>query len=234
MENKILKGAELKEFAKQFHAKVTTDINTEINKLGTAAKTNTGLAEGNVPVLEAGGKLNVSVLPAIAIDTMITVENRDAALASDVQNGDFVRITEDVKVYMVIDDSKTVFEEKFVPLSSVTDSITRGEIQTLLDEKVSNTTYAQDKATLEASIATKLDKTTYDTKIQELETSINAKLDISTYTTDKDALNTKIADKATELAVQDNALVLKKENGVVLSSVDLITTEDITAIIEAL
>lgn len=195
MENKILRGAELKEFSKQFYKKVSDDLAEEIGALGTASKADLGIEEGNVPVLGAGGKLNPSVLPAVAVDTMVTVENKEEALTADVQNGDFVRVTADAKVYMVIDDSKDVFEEKFVPLSSVTDSITRGEVQALLDEKVDVATYTQDKATLKGEIDSKVAQAEYDVKVAELETGIAKKVDSATYSADKTKLEEAIAKK---------------------------------------
>jgi hypothetical protein len=46
-----------------------THTTTQVTGLGTAATCNTGVASGNVPVLDAAGKLNTSVIPALAIRT---------------------------------------------------------------------------------------------------------------------------------------------------------------------
>lgn len=56
--------------------------------LGTAASKNTGTSEGNVPVLDANGKLNSSVLPPIAITDTFVVNSESAMLQLDAQVGD--------------------------------------------------------------------------------------------------------------------------------------------------
>jgi hypothetical protein len=57
--------------------------------LGTAALSNTGLASGNIPVLDAGGKIDVSVLPSAAINSIQVVANQAARLAlNNVEIGD--------------------------------------------------------------------------------------------------------------------------------------------------
>jgi hypothetical protein len=50
-------------------AKVDTQIDTKIAALGlgTAATKNTGVASGNVPILDASGKLADSIIPKVAI-----------------------------------------------------------------------------------------------------------------------------------------------------------------------
>ncbi|MGD9697599.1 tail fiber domain-containing protein [Acinetobacter sp.] len=70
----------------------STDIPTltlsKISDAGTAAATNTGIASGNVPVLDGSGKLNTSVLPALAITDTSVVANEAAMLALTAQTGD--------------------------------------------------------------------------------------------------------------------------------------------------
>lgn len=56
--------------------------------LGTAAAANTGTSSGNVPVLDGSGKLNASVLPAIAITDTFVVANQAAMLALTAEVGD--------------------------------------------------------------------------------------------------------------------------------------------------
>ena len=56
--------------------------------LGTAAAANTGTSSGNVPVLDSNGKLNSSVVPAIAITDTFVVNSQSAMLALSAQVGD--------------------------------------------------------------------------------------------------------------------------------------------------
>lgn len=55
---------------------------------GTAANANTGTAAGNVPVLGAGGLLDASLLPAIAITDTFEVGSQAAMLALTAERGD--------------------------------------------------------------------------------------------------------------------------------------------------
>lgn len=224
IDNKILKGLELKEFGKQLYKKVSDDLAKEIGSLGTASKVNTGLAEGNIPVLGAEGKLNPSVLPAVAVDTLVIVQTKDEALLADVQNGDFVRVISDAKVYMVIDDTKkTSFNEMFVPLSSVTDAITRAELQTMLNEKVDKTTYGQDKTELEGKINGKVTQSVYDAKVLELESGIASKVSTDAYTLDKSALETKIASKVSQDIYDSKVSALEGEIAKKVNSLDYVS-----------
>lgn len=61
---------------------------TKITDAGTAASKNTGTAAGNVPVLDGGGKLDTSVLPALSITEPFAVASQAAMLALDAQTGD--------------------------------------------------------------------------------------------------------------------------------------------------
>jgi hypothetical protein len=55
---------------------------------GNVVTRNTGLAAGNVPLLEAGGLLNPSVLPPLAITDTFVVNSQAAMLALNAQVGD--------------------------------------------------------------------------------------------------------------------------------------------------
>lgn len=68
---------------------------SKITDAGTAASKNTGTAAGNVPVLDSGGKLDTSILPALAITQPFAVASQAAMLALDAQVGD-VAIRSDV------------------------------------------------------------------------------------------------------------------------------------------
>lgn len=62
---------------------------SKITDAGTAAKLNTGKAAGNIPVLDAGGKLEADILPALAITDTYVVATEAAMLGlSDADIGD--------------------------------------------------------------------------------------------------------------------------------------------------
>ena len=60
----------------------------KISDSGTAASKNTGTEAGNVPVLGAGGKLDTSILPALAISDTFIVATQTAMLALTAEVGD--------------------------------------------------------------------------------------------------------------------------------------------------
>lgn len=63
-------------------------LQTAINGLGTAATKDIGTAAGNIPVLDSDGKLNTSILPAIALVDTFVVDSEAAMLALNAQQGD--------------------------------------------------------------------------------------------------------------------------------------------------
>lgn len=73
-------------------ALVAADIPTltlaKISDSGTAASKNTGTAVGNVPVLDANGKLDISILPALAISDTFVIATQAAMLALTAEVGD--------------------------------------------------------------------------------------------------------------------------------------------------
>ena len=74
---------------------------TKISGLGTAAAKDTGTASGNIPVLGADGKLDTSVIPAIALSDIFTVENETEMLALEAQTGDVAIRTDENKTYIL-------------------------------------------------------------------------------------------------------------------------------------
>lgn len=87
------KWATAAEKAKLGHIAVTQSVDldaieTSVAGLGTAATKNTGIAAGQVPVLDGGGLLDTSILPAIAITDVFTVASQAAMLALTAQRGD--------------------------------------------------------------------------------------------------------------------------------------------------
>ena len=72
-------------------AKVDTQIDTKRTALGlgTAATKNTGTGNGNIPILDASGKLADSVIPKVAITNTWVVASQTEMLAlSNAQEGD--------------------------------------------------------------------------------------------------------------------------------------------------
>jgi hypothetical protein len=72
-------------------AKVDSQIDTKITalSLGTASTKNTGTGNGNIPILDANGKLADSVVPKIALTNTFVVASQTAMLAlSTAQEGD--------------------------------------------------------------------------------------------------------------------------------------------------
>lgn len=76
-------------------------LQTTINGLGTASTKNVGTAAGNVPILDADGKLNTSVLPALALVDVYTVDSEAAMLALNAQQGDIAIRTDESKTYIL-------------------------------------------------------------------------------------------------------------------------------------
>lgn len=69
---------------------VHTHTSSQITGLGTAATKNVGTANGNIPVLNANGKLETSVLPSIAINETFTAESTTAAMDLVMEVGDIL------------------------------------------------------------------------------------------------------------------------------------------------
>ena len=73
----------------------------KITDAGTAASKNTGTGAGNVPVLDASGKLDAGVLPALAISDTFVVANQAAMLALTAEVGDVAVRTDESKTYIL-------------------------------------------------------------------------------------------------------------------------------------
>jgi hypothetical protein len=69
--------------------------------LGTAAACNTGTSSGNVPILDVNGKLDTSVLPAVAVNDKFTAASEVAMLALTAEIGDICIRTDESKTYIL-------------------------------------------------------------------------------------------------------------------------------------
>lgn len=96
---------------------------SKITDAGTAAAANTGIAEGNVPILGAGGKLNEAVIPAIAITDTYVVDSQAAMLGLDAQKGD-VAVRTDINKTFILKQSPASTLGNWVELETPTDAVT--------------------------------------------------------------------------------------------------------------
>lgn len=107
-------------------SKVDTQIDTKITALGlgTAATKNTGTSNGNVPILDANGKLADSVVPKIAMTNTFVVASQTAMLAlSTAQEGD-VAVRTDLNKSFILKASPYSTLANWQELLSPTDAVT--------------------------------------------------------------------------------------------------------------
>lgn len=95
----------------------------KISDAGTAAAKDFGTAEGNVPVLGAGGKLSEAVIPAIAITDTFVVDGQAAMLALEAQQGD-VAVRTDVNKTFILKVAPATTLANWVELETPTDAVT--------------------------------------------------------------------------------------------------------------
>lgn len=77
----------------------------KITDAGTAANKDVGTAAGNIPVLDTNGKLNTSVLPALALTDTFTAASQAAMLALSAQQGDVAVRTDLSKTFILANNS---------------------------------------------------------------------------------------------------------------------------------
>jgi hypothetical protein len=82
-------------------ADIPTLTLSKISDAGTAASKNIGTGSGNIPVLDANGKLADSVIPALAIGDVFEVASQAAMLALTAQVGDIAVRSDENKTYML-------------------------------------------------------------------------------------------------------------------------------------
>ena len=82
-------------------ADLPTIPTSKISGLGTAASKNTGTASGNIVEVNASGKIDESLLPAIAITEVYEVASQTAMLALTAQSGDIAIRTDENKSYVL-------------------------------------------------------------------------------------------------------------------------------------
>lgn len=87
--------------AQQTAADIPNLTLSKITDAGTAASKNTGTAAGNVPVLDSNGKLDTSILPALAISDTFVVASQTAMLAVTAEVGDIAVRTDLNKTFIL-------------------------------------------------------------------------------------------------------------------------------------
>lgn len=80
-------------------------IQATIATYGTVVTRNTGLASGNVPILDANGKLDTATMPSIAITDVFVVNSQAAMLALVAQTGDMAIRTDLNKTFALATNS---------------------------------------------------------------------------------------------------------------------------------
>lgn len=100
---------------------VATDIPTltlgKISDAGNVAGLNVGTSAGNVPVLDAGGKLDSGILPAIAITDTFEVATEADMLALTAQRGDVAVRSDLSKSFILKGDNASVLANWTILLS---------------------------------------------------------------------------------------------------------------------
>ena len=189
------------ELNKKANAKHTHEL-VDINGLGTVASKNVGTTAGQVPILDEKGKLPESILPSIAINEVFTAEDITEAMKLDMQVGDVLilsdlssltyatkngkqqKVSEEyIKhvnsgklTFLCVKTGTEIFEEKFKPLQSTGDSISRGEVEEVLSKKVDKVSYEADKAAINEKIDSKANANNVHTK-EQINSLLNNKVD---------------------------------------------------------
>lgn len=201
---------------------LTTEIEKKANvaDLGTAAYKNIGNAEGNIPVLGANGKLDESMIPAIAINEHFDAESQEAAMLLTVQNGDMVFIVD--TTYICVNALESTFEKRFRPLTSVTDAITKGEVESKLATKVDNVVFEAYKTEVQGKLDAKVENSVLEAYKLEVEGKLNDKANATEVTEaingvkataeDADAKANKNASDLAEYKIEVEGLLTGKSN----------------------
>lgn len=117
----------------------TTLSITDIGGLGTAASKDTGTTSGTIPILDANGKLNTSVLPAIAISDTFVVATQAAMLALTAEVGDIAVRTDLSKSFILKAAGASTlanWQELLTPTDTVTSVAGKTGVVTLVKSDV--------------------------------------------------------------------------------------------------
>jgi len=104
------------------HTHTVSDV-TNFPTLGTVASKNIGTTNGTIPILDANGKLDTSILPAIAINDTHLVDSEVEMLALTAQTGDVAVRSDEHKSYILKNNDPTLltnWQELLTPTDAVT------------------------------------------------------------------------------------------------------------------
>lgn len=90
---------------------------------GTAAKLDAGTESGNIPVLGAGGKLNQSVIPTVAITDVFTVATQTEMLDLSTAEAGDVAIRTDISKTFILKQTPASTSANWVELKTPTDAV---------------------------------------------------------------------------------------------------------------
>lgn len=96
---------------------------SKISDAGSAASKSVGTAAGNVPLLDSSGKLNSSVIPAMAINNIYTAASQTAMLALSADVGDVCARTDGAGSFMLKATPASTLSN-WVQLTVPTDTVT--------------------------------------------------------------------------------------------------------------
>lgn len=99
-----------------------TQTLSTISDAGTSASKDVGILSGNVPELDGNGKLNTSILPALAITSISTVANETEQLALVAEEGD-IAIRTDLSVTYAHNGGTAGTMADWTELSTPTDAV---------------------------------------------------------------------------------------------------------------
>jgi len=114
---------------------------SKISDVGTVAGLDTGTASGNIPILDLNGKIDTTVLPAIAITDTYVVSSQTAMLALTAQTGDIAVRTDLNKSFILKTNDATVlanWQELLTPTDSVTSVAGKTGVVTLTSSDIGN------------------------------------------------------------------------------------------------
>lgn len=96
---------------------------SKISDAGSAASKSVGTEAGNVPLLDSSGKLNSSVIPAMAINNIYTAASQTAMLALSADVGDVCARTDGAGSFMLKATPASTLSN-WVQLTAPTDTVT--------------------------------------------------------------------------------------------------------------
>ncbi len=101
----------------------TNDDKLKVNNLGTSSSRNVGIQPGNVPLINTNGKIDESIIPAVALTTTYEVDSEERMLNLSAQLGD-VCIREDLsKTYILGESGDPTVLSNWKLLRTPTDSV---------------------------------------------------------------------------------------------------------------